>query len=172
LQSFSSLRWVKWGDPSHYGLYIPAPPNEKSYYEIDKRETMIYLRPLGGGETYDAVKIDTGGSVKHRGQGWRGERAKADSMTRLEAGEVSDYMKAVEQQIREKDLHAEASQEAHLPAGEDRIEDLSEAGYSVNEQEITQRTARLLLDAAEIREKVGAIRSGEQGDEDSAMVLM
>lgn len=171
LQSFSSLRWVKWGDPAHYGLYIPVPPDKKSYYEIDKRETMIYLRPLDGGETYDAVKIDTGGGVKHRSHGWRGERAKAEKLTEVSREDVPDYIRAVEENVREFGLHAEASKDGLVPATDEQVEELKDAGYSVNEDEITSRTASLLLDAAEIRSKLDAIQSGEQGDKDSMHLL-
>ncbi|AUO79267.1 superfamily II helicase [Salinibacter phage M31CR41-2] len=171
LRSFSSMRWVKWGDPAHLALYLPVPPNEKDYYQIDKRETMIYLKPVEGEDRYEAMKIDTGGGVKHRRYGWRGERAKAEKLTDVPVERVPVYMRSVEENIREKGLHADASEQGTVPASDDQITELEDAGYSVNEEEITARTASLLLDAAEIREKLGAIRSGEQGDEDSMELL-
>jgi len=172
LKSFSSLRWVKWGDDEtpEYALYVPEPPEEDSRFAIDKRNTIVYLKPESdatGDEFYTVVKIDTGGGVQHRGIGWRGQRADAEVVTTVEKEGLSDYMKAVEQQVRP----AVEPQGAPEPASDEQVEALRDAGFSIDEQAITDRTATLLLDYHKVESKIDAIRSGEDGTKEARKIL-
>jgi len=170
LKSFSNMRWIKWGDPAHLALYIPHPPDDPWYAREDKRNTIMYLRP-DSDDTYTAIKIDTGGAIRHAKKGWRGQRADAEVLTTVEQSGVADYMNSVEKQIRQKGLNVETSQAAKSPATDEQIDDLKDAGFSVEEDEVTSRTAELLLDYDKVVEKLDAIRSGEQGTNSARELL-
>ena len=164
LKSFSPLRWIKWGDPAHLALYVPVPPEDKRGFRHDKRKTIVYLRPTGDDE-YDVLRIDTGGSVKHFRKGWFAKQADAEQVTSICKSAIPDYMAQVERRLREKDADAYAvlKRGRDVPATDEQIEDLEDAGFSVRPDEVTSATADLLLDYHEIERKIDLIAEGEQG---------
>jgi len=174
LKSFATLRWVKWGEPAEYALYVPEPPTDESHHQIDKRSTIIYLRPTGEGE-YEAIEIDTGGAVKtHRG--WRGTHADANQLATMPKGEVSEYIRRVEKKLwqtsEETFQHLRHSfGQATEHATDEQLDELEEAGFSINRGEVTKLTAKMLLEYNEVAEKLDAIESGDQGTNDATELL-
>jgi len=176
LKRFATLRWVKWGDPPQYALYVPEPPSEESHHHIDNRKTIVYLRPSGEeGETYEAIEVDTGGSVKTR-NGWRGTHADARQLTTMSKGEVGDYIRRVERKLWKTSQptfqhlrHSFGQATEH--ATDEQLDELEDAGFSVERGEVTKLTAKMLLEYNDVADKIDAIRSGEQGTNTATEIL-
>lgn len=173
LRSFSPLRWIVWDEPEHLALYIPHEPEDSSYRQ-DRRNQIVYLEPNGDGDMYRVLKIITGGAVKSR-NGWHGSRADADLITTIRKEQLHEYTRAIEQRLRQKGLdrliHRRGGPKSNRPATNEQLDSLADAGFSVNEGEVTRETANILLDYHKTVRKIGRIRSEEDGTNKAKKLL-